>query len=189
LTQLKPVHVAATMVVVFGVSLGILWWQRNHANEPAALPSAAPAPPPSTAAAPILQQAASGRLAQAPAEVRAANARPSQIEAPAPSDGDAELPVVFSIVNKPDFLRDRSTNFEGAWKKVNEGIISNGADKPLTITVIDTDVPTQEKTQATFELGKGAQRHFGVQDGLKMSSGDQLMVRSPPYHDMIQQIP
>jgi hypothetical protein len=175
--------------VVFCASFGILWWQRNHANEPTALPSAAPAPPPTAAAPILLQQAQSGRLAQAPAEVRSANARPSQIEEPAPSDSDAELPVVFSIVNKPDFLRDRSSNFEGAWKKVNEGIISNGADKPLTVTVIDTDVPTQETTQATFELGKGAQRHFGVQDGLKMSKGDQLTVRSPPYRDMIQQIP
>jgi len=188
LTQLRPMQIAATMIVVFCVSFGVLWRQRNHAGEPAPLQSAALSMPPPIAESPVRQPVSSGLVAQRPAE-RGANSRPSQMEEPAPYDSGAELPVVVGIVPKQDLFRDQSTNFEAVWKKVNEGIISNGADKPLTITVIDTDVPTQQATQATFELAKGAQRHFGTHDGLTMLSGDQLTLRSPSYRDMIQPVP
>jgi len=189
MTQPKPMHITAMMLAVFCLSFGILWRQRHQAAPPAPQPGVVSAPPPAPTSA-VLRAQAGGLLARPPASGRLAIARPSPAaDAPAADDGGEPLPVIFNILHKPDYFRDRSTNYESVRKEVNEGVVSTTSSTPLTLTVIETDVRTQQTSQFSFDLAWRAQRHFGMHDGLQMSSGDQLTLRSPPYRDLVQQIP
>ncbi len=185
----KNIAIAAGLLAVFCASFSIMWWQRNHIDAAPAIESAA-VPPPQAAARPALPLAWAEPAAQPPAERASVMSRPAAITpAPASEEVDDDLPVIVGIVKKSDMFRDSSTNYEAVRKDVYEGVVSTASDKPLTITVIDTDVPTQESSQATFVLASRGERHFGMHDGLTMASGDQLTLRSPPYRDVVQQIP
>ena len=65
----------------------------------------------------------------------------------------------------------------------------NESDQSFNITAIEVNLATLEASQAGFLLAKGAQKHFGIDDGLKMQSGDQLTLRSAGFRDMTRTIP
>jgi hypothetical protein len=193
--HLKAIYVAAALIALFCASFSIMWWRRDQLERAASDQTASiepvPVTPPQAAVTPSLQRAPADPVAPAPAQSRILNSRPvaAAPESPASDADGGDLPVVVGIVKKSDIFRDSSTNYETVRKKVYEGVVSTASDKPLTITVIDTDVPSQESSQATFVLASRGEKHFGVHDGLAMASGDQITLRSPPYHDLIQQIP
>ena len=189
---LRPLTLGAVMIAVFCTSLGVLWWRGRSAvpvtETPAASAPAEPVPAP-PAAPPVV--VGLGPPAALPAAVPAPprKAQPTA-EQSADSDPDGpELPVVVGFIRKNDVFRDASTNYISTHRWVNEGIVSNGADGQLTVTIVDTDVPTQQSTETLFDLGKGAQRHFGQRDGLTMASGDLITLKSPHYRPFTQQVP
>jgi hypothetical protein len=191
LTDLKPMHYAAMMTLMFILSFGMLWRKRDEGDQTVMARSAAPtAPMPPTPVSPQSRPApAPAPAVPQPQDVRRAEMRrPSQEDWDADQEGE-EIPVVFGIIRKVSLFRDRTTNFESVRREVNEGIVSADPGKTLTVTVIETDMQTQEAMRTTFELAKGAQRHFGAQDGLNMASGDQLRLHSPPYLDLVRTIP
>ncbi len=188
MTPLRPITVASTMLLIFCASFALLWRQRNPAAEPARAATGVPTPA-AAGVAPARPAPVGAALASASSGGQGPGPRPEVSDVPPANDSGPDMPVVVGVVHKQDVFRDSSTHFEAVWKKVNEGIISNGADRPLTVTVIDTDVPTQETTQATFVLPPRGMKHFGVPDGLTMASGDQLILRSPSYRDVTRQVP
>jgi len=192
-------RIAAALVAWFCVCFAYQWWHRDRNAGPTETAAAIELPPVAAPAAERTPVRPAG-LAFPPTAAGASpplapreDGRPRRLAPlPAPSaepEDAGEMPVVVGFVHKTDIFRDSSTDYETQRRVVNEGIVSTADDKPLTITVIDTDVPTQESSQATFVLPKGGEKHFGMHDGLTMASGDQLTLRSPPYRDRVQQIP
>jgi hypothetical protein len=97
--------------------------------------------------------------------------------------------VVLGFIQKSDLFRDASTNYITARRRVNEGVLSNVAGQPLTVTIVDTDVAKRLSTETIFDMNRGAQLHFGQRDGLTMASGDLITLKSPHYRTFTQRVP
>jgi len=181
----------ATMVVSFSVSFAVLWWQQRRPSPPAS-----PSPPRAatrvgrdqlTAPPPAAPLAASHEPESEQPQAQA----PRSPAPPAHSYEGPDLPVVFGIINKMVYTVEDEERGAGrnVTRNVNEAIVSNSSDRPLTITVTELDASHTKFSQAQLLLPPGVQRHFGEDLGLKMLSGDELTLGSASYRDLIQQIP
>ena len=188
----QDLHVTLTILIGVAIGCGALYWSGR---------SAAPAPPTrsdstsisiptavhtvDTTSVPIVQPQVQ---AESPPEHRVA----ATINASNTSNYDGpELPIVFAFSERSVYTTEdnEAGNLVNVSKRLKEGIISNSSGKPLSITAIEVNLPTQETSQIQLLLGPGAQKHFGSEQGLKMNSGDQLTLRSESYRDSVQQIP
>jgi hypothetical protein len=184
--------IIAVMIVSFSLSLAVLWRQQKPAIPPARSPiPTVPVrlnPSEVTAAVSTAQSRVARETQRDPPHslVPQRSAMP-----PAHSYEGPDLPVVFGIINKSvytteDDERGVPTNVT---RNVNEAIVSNSSDRPLTITITEVD-PSQKKfSQAQLALPPGVQRHFGENLGLQMLSGDELTLGSASYRDLISRIP
>jgi len=96
---------------------------------------------------------------------------------------------MFNIVKAAAYVDDENRPGAKISRDVYEAIVTNNSEKTLDITVIETNLPTMEKSEAGFSLAKGNQRHFGIAQGLKMLPGDQLTLRAESYRDITNMIP
>jgi len=189
----SPLSLSLIMIVSFCISFGLMWRQRQ-AVEPSApelAVSTAQRPPPgrvASAGAPppasTLPQAPSAAARAAVSVSRTAEAEPTQAD----QDG-GEPPVMFALVKTTAYVREEGG--DGPYRVVpaNEVVVTSLSDKPLSVTVIDLHLPTMEAAQSEFTLPKSIQKHVGVEQGLKMLSGDQITLRTPPFKDIVQMIP
>ena len=101
------------------------------------------------------------------------------------------MPLVFEAVHNTVYVKEEDADgiVRHVNKDVSEGIIMNESDHSFSITAIEVNLSTLETSKAGFLLAKGAQKHFGIDDGLKMQSGDQLTLRSAGFRDMTRTIP
>jgi hypothetical protein len=196
--------VVATTIVSFAVSYAVLSWrppglapQTQEAPGRGAGGTAdermGPGPGPGIASSSSMQVAensGAGSLA-APAKRAVATAAVLDTTVPPSNYEGLPLPVMFNIVNKSVYTTEETPQgtTESMTKRVNEAIIFNTSEGSLSITVLDVNVPTQETSQTQFMLPKGAQKHFGVDQGLKMQSGDQITLRSANFRDLETRIP
>jgi hypothetical protein len=180
--------IIAIMVVSFSLSFAVLWRQQKGASPP----SRAPLP-----AAPVhLARSESVSVPAAPV-AREPQSAPSQAPPPPATTPPAhsyegpDLPVVFGIINKSVYTvqDDEHGVPTNVTRNVNEAIVSNSSERPLTITVTELDQSKTKFSQGQLMLPPGAQRHFGEDLGLQMLSGDELTLASASYHDLIRQIP
>jgi hypothetical protein len=180
------------MIFVFCTSLGLLWWRARSPVSEAGMPAAS-APSGLTAASPYTRPVVVGLGEAATAPPAAPEPLPkAQLEAAEFSDSNPngpELPVVLGFIQKSDLFRDASTNYITARRRVNEGVLSNVAGQPLTVTIVDTDVAKRLSTETIFDMNRGAQLHFGQRDGLTMASGDLITLKSPHYRTFTQRVP
>jgi hypothetical protein len=129
-----------------------------------------------TASAQPLPTPVAAAPAAAPAALDKAPTIPAN-DAATPMTADPEqLPV--QVVFK---RRERLNKFEGR--------IVNTSSDPLQVEVSVLSATTHFTTQAQVSVGAYLQSHFGIDDGLDMQSGDQVTLRSYPYHDSVLQIP
>ncbi len=101
------------------------------------------------------------------------------------------MPLVFEAVHNTVYVKEEDADgtTHHVNKEISEGIIVNESDQSFNITAIEVNLSTLETSKAGFLLAKGAQKHFGIDDGLKMQSGDQLTLRSAGFRDMTRTIP
>jgi hypothetical protein len=163
-----------TMLVTFGLSLGVMLWQRSAEAPPAiAATRANPQVAPSMQAPKSLAQSVARPL-PVKQEPKPASV-PIAASLPTPADPDRmPVDVVFRH-------RDRLNKFEGR--------IVNTSGQPLTIEVRVLSASTHYTTQAQVSVGANIQTRFGIDDGLDMQSGDQVTLRSYPFRDQTVQIP
>jgi hypothetical protein len=162
-----PALVAAALLTA------VMLWQRSTHESPLRnatipisavdAPSARPLTAP-VAAVPAAQPAPEKALA-VPANAAAVN-----------DAGPEQMPV--QIVFR---RRERLNKFEGR--------ITNTSGDPLQVEVLVLSASTHYTTQAAVNVGGYLQSSFGIDDGLDMQSGDQVTLRSYPYHDSVMQIP
>jgi hypothetical protein len=187
-------RLSLTIVVTFAISFGVMWRGRPSAQVAEQVRGQ------STNAEPSVQRSAPGPvLAMQPGQISQMGAVPAArpqsatdsqgIEEPTSNYDGAELPVVFNVVKTTAYVSDDAHDGVKVSKDVNEAIIFNSSEKSLDITVTEVNLPTMESSLIEFSLAKGNQKHFGVTQGLKMLSGDQITVRSPTYRDITQLIP
>ena len=189
--QHQDLHVTLTILIGVALGCGALYWSGR---------AAAPAPQiqtnsPVIAEAPPVHTTESTNLPilQSPVQTQIAPVhRPEPNSAPESPNYDApELPIVFAFAERMLYTTEEndSGSLVNVSKRIKEGVITNSSDKPLSITAIEVNLPTQETSQIQLLLGAGAQKHFGPEQGLKMISGDQLTLRSASYRESVQQIP
>jgi hypothetical protein len=182
-------HITLTLLIGVAVGCGVLYWsQKNAAPAPAPVASTSPPTP-----APVAPSIPELLVAQLPIErVRDRPASSTQARETPPSNYDGpDLPIIFAFSERSAYTTEENDegNMINVTKRVKEGIITNSSDKPLIITAIEVNIPTQDTSQTQFVLSGGAQKHFGADNGLKMISGDQMTLRSPSYKDFVQPIP
>lgn len=162
--------------LLVGVMLfaAVIFWQRGAQETPAknaatpisAVESPATRPPaPSAARLPAPAQPAPEKAFNAPANEAASGAADAQ-----------QLPVQLVFRR-----RERLNKFEGR--------ITNTSSDPLQLEVLVLSASTHYTTQAQVNVGASVQSSFGLDDGLDMQSGDQVTLRSAPFHDSVTQIP
>jgi len=198
--------IVATMIVMFAGSYAIMSPRRQSFTNERPSPQRTPERRESPSDGPYPRNAAaiSARVSGGIAAVNIATAAPTVqgkpkvitgavIDTTVPSENHdgPPLPVMFNIINKRMYTAEESVEgvMQNFTRQVNEAVIFNSSGEALTITVLDVDVPTQQKSQAQFVLMPGAQKHFGVDQGLKMQSGDQITLRCAGFHDLESQIP
>jgi hypothetical protein len=186
----QDLHITLTLLVGVAIACGVLYWSgRNAAPAPLASTSSSPAPLPE---APVALSTPSPVVAQPVARERERPAARTQAqETPAGNYDGPDLPVIFAFSERSLYTAEENDRGDlvNVSKRVKEGIITNSSDKPLTITAIEVNIPTQDSWQTQFVLSAGAQKHFGADQGLKMASGDQMTLRSPSFKDLVQSIP
>jgi hypothetical protein len=188
--------VALTMAVTFSLVFAYQWSQRRRTELPSvarALPPPAPvfrAPATAPLQAPLPSVAAVPESLSSPKRPQGVPASPSEDIPPKNYDGP-EMPLVFAAVPNTVYVKEEDADgtTRHVNKEVNEGIVMNESDKSFNITAVEVNFATMETSTAGFLLAKGAQKHFGIDDGLKMQSGDQLTLRSAGYRDMTRTIP
>lgn len=178
-----------TMLMSFIISFSVMWWQRKQAPRAPQGPTA-----PGTSILHSIPGPASLQ-AERPAGVRSAlgpgtvTVGTQATENASDSEVKPELPVMFNIVKTTAYVDDENRAGAKIAKDVYEAIVSNGAEKTLDFTVVETNLPTMEKSESEFTLAPGNQRHFGVGQRLKMLSGDELTLRSHGYREITKSIP
>jgi len=192
MSSLERYSLLVILAVTYVVTLGVLLWQRKADNfhvataYVAAPPIAQPAPR-LMPARPVQAEASSEAHSPVSAPVRAA---PTPNDSPMNSDGP-DLPVTLYVV--PTTVSIKEEGPDGVTrrvnKSVNEAIISNESEQVLTITAVDVNPSTGESTQAEFVLGLNGQKHLNIDDGVTLSAGDELSLRSPFFRDRTQSIP
>jgi hypothetical protein len=152
----------------------VMFWQRNAQETPpknAAMSiSTVDAPPARQLTAPV----AAVQAAQ-PAPEKALAVPANDTAAPIAADPE-QMPVQLTFRR-----RERLNKFEGR--------IANTSVDPLVVEVSVLSASTHYTTQAQVNVGGYLQSSFGINDGLDMQSGDQVTLRSYPYHDSVMQIP
>ena len=188
-----------TMAVSFAVTFSILWWQRKTADLTAPMaglthtartssPESMPTGGPEQQPLPIASRGASAEASSV--SKQGAAHKESQAEAPANNYDAPELPVMFVFGTSPMIVQpEEGSGGVRAVKEMNDGIVSNLSENPLSLAVTEVNVSTQETWQAQISLAKGGMMHFGVNQGLKMQSGDQITLRSPSFRDLTRDIP
>jgi hypothetical protein len=191
LGQHQDLHVTLTVLIGVALGCGALYWSGK---------SAAPAPPTPTNSAVMVEppavhttESASLPIVHPPVQTETVPVRPGPNTAlPETPNYDApELPIVFAFSERTLYTTEENDagSLVNVSKRIKEGVITNSSDKPLSVTAIEVNLPTQETSQIQLLLGAGAQKHFGPEQGLKMISGDQLTLRSASYRESVQQIP
>jgi hypothetical protein len=199
MTRLQTLTIVVAMIVSFVVTVAMLLPQQRgdslrlaslgrasgggerqalatRAGQPAApAPVPAPAMPAAAPAAPIV--AASRAAADDTAAPPAASLQ-RHAEGP-------ELPLIVTIRDKA--LVTAEERAAGIPKKLVT--LFNSSGKPLDLSVIDLNPPTQESSSSRLNLRGGMQGYSGTDSGLKMSSGDELVIQSPGYRDMSLTVP
>lgn len=188
----QPVSLIITMLVSFSISFSLMWWQRTDPR--GGLPAPAEITPLALEAIPIpamrqpVQQAAvrepGGKVRRA-----AASAESSAAEISSNSEDKPEMPVMFTLVKTTVYVDDENRAGAKISQDAYEGIVFNTSENTLDFTVTEVNLPTMEKSESQFTLAKGNQRHFGIAQGLKMLSGDQITLRSQAYRDIAKIIP
>lgn len=180
-----------TMLASFIISFSIMWWQRSEPRRGLAtsiVTSIARAESvPTTGLQGTVPPPAAKSVIDASGPGAAAQTRAT--EAPSNSESKPELPVMFNIVKTTAYVDDENRPGVKVSRDVYEGIVTNNSEKTLDFTVIETNLPTMEKSEAGFSLASGNQRHFGIAHGLKMLPGDQLTLRAEPYREITNMIP
>jgi hypothetical protein len=184
----QDLHITLTLLVGVAVACGVLYWSgRNAAPARVASTSSSPAPLPNAPVAPSIPAVVQPieRVQDRPvSRIQAQETPPGNYDRP-------DLPVIFAFAERSLYVAEENDQGEmiNVSKRVKEGVITNSSDKPLTITALEVNIPTQDTAQTQFVLSAGAQRHFGADQGLKMISGDQMTLRSPSFKDLVQPIP
>ncbi len=190
-----------TMAVSFAISFSILWWQRKTAD--LAVPTAdlvraartssvesMQISRPAQQSLPALSRPPSADPAGSISRPAAAGKESPATEIPPNNYDGPELPVMFVFGTSPMVVNpEEGSGGSRTVKEMNDGIVSNLSENPLSLTVTEVNVPTQETWQAQISIGKGGMVHFGVNQGLKMQSGDQITLRSPSFRDLTRDIP
>jgi hypothetical protein len=188
----EDLHVTLTLLIGVALTCGVLYWSgRNAGLAPAVEPVAATSPPTPLPPAPVSPLNLEP-VAPQPEPVRDPPASRVQAQETSPANYDGpDLPIVFAFSARSIYTTEEDTdgNLSNVSKRVTEGVISNSSGKPLTITATEVNIATQETSQTQFVLSPGTQKHFGLDQGLKMISGDQMTLRSPTYKDFVQQVP
>jgi hypothetical protein len=91
-------------------------------------------------------------------------------------DSDAEVPVSISFRHAPG-------------RPGVEAGVADLSGHALEVTASLLDPRTGQEQQLQFTAVPGAGRVLGVADGWDLQSGDQITVRSPPFHDRVFQVP
>jgi hypothetical protein len=187
--------IALTMAVTFSLVFAYQWSQRRRTQLPPAPSVLQTSGPMLRAAATAPPQAQLPHLAAVPEPISSpkrsgsAPAAPPE-DIPPKNDDGPEMPLVFAAV--PSTLYAKEEGPDGITrhvnKEINEGIVMNESDQSFNITAVEVNLATMETSTASFLLAKGAQKHFGIDDGLKMQSGDQLTLRSAGFRDMTRTI-
>ena len=186
----QDLHITLTLLVGVAVACGVLYWSgRNAAPARVASTSSSPTPLPDAPVAPsmpkpLVVQPIEGVQNPPVSRIPAQETPPGNYDRP-------DLPVIFAFAERSLYVAEENDQGEmiNVSKRVKEGVITNSSDKPLTITALEVNIPTQDTAQTQFVLSAGAQRHFGADQGLKMISGDQMTLRSPSFKDLVQPIP
>jgi hypothetical protein len=184
------------MAVTFSLVFAYQWSQRRRTELPTVarvLQAPAPVFRPPTMAPPQAQPpsvAAVPESLSSPKRPEGAPAPPPE-DIPPKNDDGPEMPLVFEAVHNTVYVKEEDADGTSHHvnKEVSEGIIVNESDQSFNITAIEVNLSTLETSKAGFLLAKGAQKHFGIDDGLKMQSGDQLTLRSAGFRDMTRTIP
>jgi hypothetical protein len=185
--------IIATMILSFSCAFALMWWQRKPEPWSSLAPESAPARP-LVAVPAYADTGAQFAAARDPGNTGvavkrvAAKAAEADAETPPSNYDGPPLPVVF-VLGKSHVYEEEPDGGAATRKRLNEGIIFNSSDKPLTLTAIEVNLPTMETSQAQFVLTPGMQKHFSVDDGLKMISGDQITLRASSFQDMTKSIP
>ena len=183
--------ILAAMFVSFAVAFAVLWLQRRpvepsvqRINNPIATASAQARAPLRQIAAMQPEQAMSFTRPDSRAVGATAAVPSSHLDGPV-------LPVELSFGRRTALktVEDAAGEEVDVHEEVVEGIVLNQLDKPLSITILEANIPTQETSQAQIVLGRGMQKRFGTAQGLKMLSGDEITLRSASYGDLTQPIP
>jgi hypothetical protein len=186
----QNLQITVTVLAGVAVSCAALYWQ-SHGTRPQSKithPSAvieSPATTPESSRPATLPTPAAIPKATAPIPQRKDDAIPTD------NYTGADLPVVFAFSERTVYTTEEQADGEpvNVTKKIKEAIISNSSDQMLTITATEVNIPTQESSIAQIVLPAGTQKHFGLDEGLKMISGDQVTLRSPSYRNLVQLIP
>ncbi len=180
----------ATMFASFIISFSVMWWQRNEPSRSLSTPTVPDTARPESVATPGLQVSLPAPAARsAVGASRAVAAQPHATEDSSNGENKPELPVMFNIVKTTAYVDDENRSGAKLSRDVYEGIVTNNSEKTLDFTVIETNLPTMEKSEAGFSLAGGNQRHFGVAQGLNMLPGDQLTLRAESYREITNMIP
>jgi len=168
--------IIVTMILSFCVSFAFMMSQRKPEMPARPLQSDVADSPPAAKLVPAPPAVQAPSIPQAPpAEPNVPKRLPMRAAVAAESDDSAsyppgsEMPVTLNIRNR------------GA--KGIDAVIANNSTHGLYVTVEVVDSRTQQPSQIQLDLASGANRRFGLGDGMDMHAGDKITIYSPPYRN------
>jgi hypothetical protein len=177
----------AIMVLSFAVTIAVKWPGRA-AREP--VPSAGLTLPNRRVSAGLVRQSPRTLVAHI-APPSPAYAQAPAIEVP-PSDNTGPiLPLMFAISSHPGSRQDAADDDPNptAQPLARQVDLVNNSSVALKVTVLAMNLPTQQTTRAELFLPPNAQAHMGSESGLKLESGDQVILRSRGYQELTETVP
>lgn len=174
----------------FAVTLAVPWILRAP-SAPAALPGRAALSRFWSSVVPHVSPAAVSAATPGAAPPRAPYAPYSSPEVPPYDVSGPPLPVMLatsSHAGRAEDDADGDTVDSNRVVLVRQVDLVNESDEPLEITVLATDVPTQETTQAQLFVPPHAQAHVDSESGLKLEPGYQVALRSRGFQELTQTV-
>ncbi len=163
-----------TAVAAFCVAIAILHWRR------AAEPHAVIEPP---APGPVNTHAnAAGWIAPR----SASQSPPASAAERQPAEAGGPLPLELSFHRRLAHL-DRANR--GRPSYVVDARLYNVSAVPLAVEVLVSSAASQRAATIELNVAPNGIADFGADDGLEMRAADLITLRSPPYRDLVAQIP
>jgi hypothetical protein len=168
------------LVVIFCVSFGIMWRQRQPQELAVSAPQSTPiaaqsARSPLPAAIPTPAPLEEPRNSSPPT---IPVSRVQRVALDSPNEGASLQPLPLSI---------------HVWNRVNqhriEGAVQNLSSAQITVTARVESAITRGNSEFQLAINPGETQYFSTDSGLDIHSQDHITFQSPPYEDQTELVP